>query len=76
MLEGAAVAAEDAEDGAVVAGAVVETGAVVAATPFHWYMFSLLGPPHISLEFPLQGMLHSAFPSGAGPPPLRSWLSQ
>jgi hypothetical protein len=30
---------------------------------------SLFDPPQVSSEFPLQGILHPAEPSGAGPPP-------
>ena len=35
-----------------------------------------LGPPHISVWFPLQAILHPVLPSGAGPPAFRIWLSQ
>lgn len=37
---------------------------------------NLLGPPQISAALPLQGMLHNASPSGAGPPPLFKALPQ
>ena len=37
---------------------------------------SLFGPPQVSSAFPLQGILHPAEPSGAGPPPFWSALPQ
>lgn len=33
------------------------------------YTVNRLGPPHMSVAFPLHGMSHCALPSGAGPLP-------
>jgi hypothetical protein len=40
------------------------------------YKSSLFGPPQNSDWLPLQGILHNAKPSGAGPPPLEKTLPQ
>lgn len=40
------------------------------------YSVNLFGPPQIWVVLPLQGILHCAFPSDAGPPPLSRELPQ
>jgi hypothetical protein len=58
----------------VVVDVVVEGGGLLV-----WLnpnIVNLFGPPQISAELPEQAISHSAFPSDAGPPPLRSALSQ
>ena len=40
------------------------------------YKSSLFGPPQNSDRLPLQGILHPANPSAAGPPPLEKTLPQ
>ena len=43
---------------------------------FQMYASSLPGPPQISLELPLQVMVHCKLPSTAGPPPFMRALPQ
>jgi hypothetical protein len=40
------------------------------------YKSNRFGPPQVSAELPLQAMSHPVSPSGAGPPPFSSLLSQ
>ena len=49
---------------------------VVILVECQMYMSSLAGPPHHSLELPLQGMSHCRLQSTAGPPLFMSWLPQ
>jgi hypothetical protein len=49
---------------------------VAVVPPPKLYKSNLFGPPHVSSAFPLQAMSQSALPSGAGPPPFSSTLSQ
>ncbi len=58
---------------------VVEDGLEDGTTPaalIYSYIESLEFPPHISAEFPAQGQVQPAFPSGAGPPPFEKVLPQ
>jgi hypothetical protein len=42
----------------------------------YWNMVRRLEPPQISFPLPLQAILQPVLPSGAGPPPFSSLLSQ